>query len=72
MPLARFVLMLVLVVVAAAATVAVGAFISAASLHPAIGLLLAVPLALVAYVVLRVIRDRVSSAEDGHYDRIEK
>lgn len=72
MPLARFVLILVLVVVAAAATVALGAFLTAASLHPGIGLLTAVPLALLAYVVVRVIRERMASAEDSHYDRIEK
>ena len=72
MPLARFVLIVVLVVVAAAVTVWLGAIFAAAIQMPALGLLAAIPAALVAYVLARVIWDRVSSAEDRRYDRIEK
>ena len=72
MPLAPLVLVMVLVITAAAVTVGLGALISAAFELPGLGLLSAIPVALVAYVLVRVIGDRVRSAEDRHYDRIEK
>ena len=72
MPLARFVLIVVLVVVAAAATVWLGALMAAALQFPLVGIAAAIPAALVAYVVARVIWDRVRSGEDARYDRIEK
>ncbi len=72
MPIARFVLIVVLVIVAAAATVWLGALLAAAVDAPLVGLLAAIPAVLVAYVVVRVVWDRVRSGDDGHYDRIEK
>ena len=72
MPLARFALIVVLVIAAAAVTVALGALIAASFELPAVGLAVASPVALVAYLLARVIWDRMRSAEDRHYDRIEK
>lgn len=72
MPLSRLVLILVLVVAAAAVTVWIGALVAAAVQHPLVGISAAVPAALIAYVIARVIWDRLGSAEDRHYDRIEK
>ena len=72
MPLARFVLVVVLVILAAAVTVWVGAFWTAAVQYPRAGTLVAIPVALFAYVIVRVVWDRARSAGDKHYDRIEK
>lgn len=72
MPLSRFVLIVVIVISAAALTVALGVLIAASFELPAIGLAVAIPVALVGYVLVRVIADRVQSREDGHYDRIER
>ncbi len=72
MPLARLVLILVVVIAAAAVTVALGVALAAAVELPATGLLVAAPVALVGYVLVRVIGERVRSAEDTRYDRIER
>lgn len=72
MPLARLVLILVLVIVAAGLTVWLGALVASAVQYPMSGMLAAIPFALAAYVILRIVRDRARSAEDSHYDRIEK
>ena len=72
MPLARFVLLLIVVIAAAAITVALGVLVAASMELPGIGLMVTIPVALVAYVLVRVVRDRVKSREDGHYDRIER
>ena len=72
MPLARLVLILVLVIIAAAVTVWLGALFAATVQHPLVGGPTAILVALFAYVVIRVVWDRVRSAEDRHYDRIEK
>lgn len=72
MPLARFVLIVVLVVVAAALTVWLGALLAAAVNAPLVGLAAAIPAALVGYVLVRVIWDRVRSSDDRRYDRVEK
>lgn len=69
MPLDRLVLILVIVVVAAAATVWIGATVAASFAFPA-GILLLIPAALVAYVVVRVIADRIGNRDDDHYDRM--
>ncbi len=72
MPLDRFVLIVVITVAAAGATVWIGAMlVNALALSPA-GWVLFMPAALVAYVVWRVIAERLSNKEDDHYDRIEK
>jgi membrane protein implicated in regulation of membrane protease activity len=72
MPLARFVLIVVLVIVAAGVTVALGALLAATVQVPALGFAAAIPAALIAYVVVRVVLDRVRSPEDRRYDRIER
>lgn len=71
MPLDRFVLILVVVVIAAGITVWLATMALAAFQIPG-GWLVFIPAALVGYVVWRVIADRLNSAEDDHYDHIEK
>ena len=70
MPLDRLVLLLVIVVLGAMATVWVGAVL-AASVHLPGGLLLLIPAALVAYVVVRVIAERMRDRDDDRYDGME-
>lgn len=71
MPLDKFVLILVAVIAAAGVTVWVGWLVFAAVAVP-FGWLAVIPAALVAAVLYRVLADRLSNAEDDHYDRIEK
>ena len=71
MPLDRFVLLLVLVVAAAAITVWVASLAMAAMHVPWAGAAF-IPAALVAYVVWRVVADRLRNREDDHYDQIDK
>ncbi len=71
MPLDKLVLILVCVIVAAGATVWLGVLLLAAVQVPFAGLAL-IPAVLVAYVVFRVIAQRVGNAEEDHYDRMEK
>lgn len=72
MPLSRFVLILVLVVVAAGVTVGLGVLLAATLQVPFLGLAAAVPALLIGYVLVRVVWDRVRSADDRHYDGIER
>lgn len=69
MPLDRFVLILVIVVAAAAATVWLASLVAASFAFP-YGWLGAVPAALIAYVVWRVVAERLAEKDD--YDGIEK
>ncbi len=71
MPLDKLVLILVIVIAAAGVTVWLGALLLASFQIPGAGLAL-IPAALVAYIVWRVIADRLGNAEDDHYDEIEK
>ncbi|TDL84096.1 hypothetical protein E2L08_01080 [Palleronia sediminis] len=68
MPLDRFVLILVCVVIAAGLTVWVGAILAASVAMP-LTLAALLPLSLVLYVVWRVIAQRLSNREDDRYDR---
>ena len=72
MPLDKFVLILVVVLAAAALTVALGSLFLTSFAIPGPGWLIFVPVALIAYVAARVVIDRVNSKEDDHYDHIEK
>lgn len=72
MPLDRLMLILVIVIAAAGATVWVGSLFLAATVSPASALAIAIPTALVAYIVWRVVAERLGNAEDDHYDGIEK
>lgn len=67
MPLDRFVLMLFIVLVAAGATIWLGAIVAASFAVPfgAVGL---IPAALIAYVVWCVVADRLNNRDDDHYD----
>ncbi|RED11297.1 hypothetical protein [Pontivivens insulae] len=71
MPIDRLVLIIVIVMAAAAATVYVGMILLASSQFPPLILVAGPVLALLAYIATRVLRDRLNSAEDDHYDRIE-
>jgi membrane protein implicated in regulation of membrane protease activity len=71
MPLDKFVLILVIVIAAAGLTVWVGTMVVASFQLPG-GWLVLIPAALVAYVVWRVIAERLRNRDDDHYDRIEK
>jgi membrane protein implicated in regulation of membrane protease activity len=70
MPLDRLVLIILIVIAAAGATIWLGAWAAAAYLTP-FAWLVAIPFALIAYILIRVISDRVTSSEDDHYDRME-
>lgn len=69
MPLDRFVLVLVLVLAAAGVTVWIAAMGAAFADLPRVGLGVAAVAALLAYVLARVIADRVRSDTDDRYDR---
>ncbi|WP_368343747.1 hypothetical protein [Pelagovum sp. HNIBRBA483] len=73
MPLDRLVLILVAVIAAAGLTIWIaGMLLAAFSLNPVLSIAVLLPIALVLYIVVRVINDRLSNREDDHYDRIEK
>ena len=68
MPLDRLVLILVIVVAAAGATLWLAGFLMAAVQVPFAWVAI-IPLALAVWIGWRVIADRVTSKEDDHYDR---
>ena len=70
MPLDKFVLIIVCVIAAAAATIWLVA-LGAAALNLPFGWLGIIPAALVGYVAFRVIAERVGNAEEDHYDRMD-
>ncbi len=72
MPLEKFVLILVIVVAAAGVTVWLGTMAAAAMQIGGPAWAMFIPALLVAYVVWRVIADRLGNAEDDHYDDIDK
>ncbi len=72
MPLDRFVLVVIAVIAAAGATVVAGALLKGAILAPGLGLAALVPVALLGYVLVRVVAERLRNADDDRYDRIEK
>jgi len=73
MPLDRLVLILVAVIAASGLTIWIaGMLLAAFSLNPVLSIAVLLPIALVLYIVVRVINDRLSNREDDHYDRIEK
>jgi hypothetical protein len=71
MPLEKFVLILVIVITAAGVTVWIATMVAAAVQFP-LGWFAVIPAMLVAYVVWRVIADRLGNAEDDRYDRMDK
>lgn len=72
MPLDKLVLILACVAIAAGVTLWLGALVLATVQIPGLGIGVMIVAGLVAYVVWRVIADRLSSREDDHYDEIEK
>ncbi|MBJ3763968.1 hypothetical protein ILP92_14545 [Maribius pontilimi] len=67
MPLDKFVLILVVVMLGAGLTIWLMAVISASLTHP-LGFTLFIPLVLVTYVLWRVVAQRLTSRDDDHYD----
>ncbi|MDH5798176.1 MAG: hypothetical protein OEZ19_06395 [Paracoccaceae bacterium] len=72
MPLDRFVLILVIVIAGAGVTVWVGSLVFAALQIPYVGWLVGLPVVLIAYVLWRVIAERLNNPEDDHYDQIDQ
>jgi len=71
MPLDRIILIAVAIVAAGCAVAMIAAtLVGALALWPA-GVLIPVPLAFVAYVVWRIIAERLRDPTDRRYDRIE-
>jgi membrane protein implicated in regulation of membrane protease activity len=72
MPLDRFVLLIVIVLAAGGLTVTAAAWVSASAQLPWLGLAMLLPAGMVAYVLVRVISDRLRNRDDDHYDRIDR
>ena len=72
MPLDRLVLIVVAVVAAAALTVWAGVTLAAAVAFPGWAIFAVIPVGLVLYILVRVIRERVGDEEDDRYDRVER
>jgi membrane protein implicated in regulation of membrane protease activity len=72
MPLDKMVLIIVSVIAAAGATIWLAAIVLASSQTPLLGWAVLISIALAAYVVFKVIADRLTNKEDDHYDNIEK
>ncbi|PWE34434.1 hypothetical protein DDZ14_00680 [Maritimibacter sp. 55A14] len=72
MPVDRLVLILVCVFATAGVTLFLGTLLSGLVRSPALSWLVVIPVALIAYLIFRVISDRLSKRDDDHYDRIEK
>ncbi|AXI46424.1 hypothetical protein C1J03_10530 [Sulfitobacter sp. SK012] len=70
MPLDRLVLILVCVLIAAAVTVWVGTLVFVSFEFPVMSVAL-IPIALVAYIVVRVIVQRIGNKTEDHYDGMD-
>lgn len=70
MPLDKLVLIIVIVIAAAGATIWLAGVVAAAINLP-FGWLGLIPAVLVGYVVYRIIAERVGNAEEDHYDNFE-
>ncbi|WP_299817283.1 hypothetical protein [uncultured Jannaschia sp.] len=71
MPLDRFALILVVVVLAAGATIWLAAIVKASAVAPLASVAL-LPVLPVAYLVWRVISERRANREDDRYDRMDR
>ncbi len=72
MPLDKFVLILTIVIAAAGVTVWVLAMFLTAVQFSGWGLLMLIPIGLGAYIIARVVGDRLNNKDDDYYDGIEK
>ncbi|RVV97231.1 hypothetical protein EKE94_14535 [Mesobaculum littorinae] len=72
MPLDRFVLILVIAIAAAGATIWLGAVVSASFVATPVAALALIPALLILYLLWRVLSDRLRNSEDDHYDRIDR
>ncbi len=72
MPLDRLILILVVVIAAAGVTVwGMAALFASFSLNPIAGIAVASVLALGAYIMIRVVSERMNNTDDDHYDNME-
>ncbi len=72
MPLEKLVLILVVVAAAAGATIWIGAaLMTGFSINPMVGIGVLSILTLAAYLVFRVVSERLNSPDDDHYDNME-
>lgn len=72
MPLDRLILILVVVIAAAAVTVWGGvALLAGFAVNPIIGIGILSILALGAYIVFRVVSERLNNPDEDHYDNME-
>ena len=72
MALDKFVLILVVVIAAAGATIWLGMLLAVAMQWSIGGMAVLIPGALAGYVAFRVLMDRMKNSEDDYYDGIEK
>lgn len=72
MPLDKFVLILTIVIAAAGASIWVLALLFTSIQLSPFGLLVLIPIGLAAYVIARVVGDRIGNKDDDYYDGIEK
>ncbi|WP_424970476.1 hypothetical protein [Dinoroseobacter sp. S76] len=72
MPLEKLVLLLVVVIAAAGITIFVASLGLATLDAPGLGLATLIPVGLIAFVLWRVIAQRLRNTEDDKYDRLEK
>ncbi|SLN17023.1 hypothetical protein ROA7450_00506 [Roseovarius albus] len=70
MPIDKLVLIIVVVIAAAGATIWLSLFV-AAFFQFTFGWLILAPVGLVIYVIYRVIAERVGNAEEDHYDNMD-
>ncbi|MCR8826657.1 hypothetical protein [Pseudosulfitobacter koreensis] len=70
MPLDRLVLIIVCVIAAAGATIWLALLVLATFTVPQVGVAL-LPVALIAYVLIRLIRERVGNPTEDHYDNMD-
>ncbi|QDY69191.1 hypothetical protein [Qingshengfaniella alkalisoli] len=71
MPLDRLVLILIVVIAAAGLTVGIGLWVLSAFEFPGIAGLVAVPFMLLAYILWRLVYERLTNNENRRYDDIE-
>ena len=72
MPLDRLVLIIVSVIVAAGATIwAATMLLAGFSVNPVVGLAALSVIALIGYIAVRIIGDRLGNREDDHYDKMD-
>ncbi len=70
MPIDRLVLIIVCVIAAAGASIWLALLVLATFTVPQVAIVL-LPIALIAYVMIRLIRERVGNPTEDHYDKMD-